>query len=268
VLTDAARKGEFPAQLWTALLHETAKGEPNRRLLTAIAARLARLGPEKVAELRHPVSEWMCDRATWLLTNLPDVFQAVWDLLAAALSAHPPKDRFRRADAGWVDDGLNQPAGRMVDALFKDPAKTDFNSDKGLPAEWKTRLDQLLALPGDARRHAIAMTAPHSNWLYFIDPDWTESRLLTVADGDDADAQAFWGGYFWAARTPQLPLYGRRSFRSTLASSLPSSRLRDRVRSGGTTPTSSPECCSRAGPAATTPPKTTRSSPMWNCAKC
>ena len=209
VLTDAARKGKFPAREWAALLHEIAKGESNQRLLTAIAARLAKLGTEKVAELRHPISEWIRDRATELLTNLPDVFRAVWDLLVAALATHPPKDRFRRADAGWVDDGLNQPAGRMVDALFKDPSKVNFNSDKGLPTEWKTRLDQLLALPGDARRHVIAMTAPHSNWLYFIDPDWTESRLLAVADGDDADAQAFWGGYFWAAQTPQLPLYTR-----------------------------------------------------------
>lgn len=209
VLTDAARKGEVPTREWAAFLHATATGELKRRLLAAIVARLAKLGPEKVAELRHPISEWMRDRATELLTNLPDVFQVVWALLVTALVMHPPKDRFRRADAGWVDDGLNQPAGRMVDALLKDPAKAAFNPAEGLSAEWKSRLDQLLALPGDARRHAIAMIAPHTNWLYFIDPDWTESRLLAVAEEENADAQAFWGGYFLAAQTPQLPLYIR-----------------------------------------------------------
>lgn len=209
VMTDASRKGEFPEREWASLLHATSKGVLSKRLLCAVAERLARLTPVQVAELRHPISEWMRDRAELLIIDLPEVFERVWVVLASALAAHPPRDRFRRPDAGWVDDGLNQPAGRLVDALFKNPAKRDWKAGQGLPQEWKQRLDQLLALPGDARRHALAMISPHSNWLYHIDPGWTESRLLAVADGDGADAQAFWGGYFWAARTPQLPLYTR-----------------------------------------------------------
>lgn len=209
VLTDADRRGEFPEREWASLLHATSKGSLKERLLVAIAARLARLAPEQLVELRHPVSEWMRDRATSLLVDLPEIFQIVWHALSAALAAYPPKDRFRRNDGGWVDDGLNQPAGRLVDALFKDPTKIDLKVGEGLPREWKVLLDQLLTLPGDARRHAIAMISPRLNWLYNVDPEWSESRLLAVADGDGPDAQAFWGGYFWAARTPQLPLYTR-----------------------------------------------------------
>lgn len=63
----------------------------------------------------------MRDRAKSLIVEQPKTFQTVWDTLAAALAAHPPKERFRRPDRSWVDDGLNQPAGRLVDALFKDP---------------------------------------------------------------------------------------------------------------------------------------------------
>lgn len=209
VLTDAARRGQFPEREWATLLHATSEGALKKRLLLAIARKLARLPPEHVSALRHPVSEWMRDRAASLIVDAPEVFQTVWDALAAALAKHPPKDRFRRPDEGWATDGLNQPAGRLVDALFKDPAKTDLKTGQGIPQEWKARLDQLLALPGDARRHAIAMISPHLNWLYHIDPEWSESRLLAVVDGDGPDTQAFWGGYFWAARTPQLPLYTR-----------------------------------------------------------
>lgn len=209
VLTDASRKKEFPEAEWAALLQATSKADLKPCLLRAIGFRLARLAPEQLAVLRHPVSEWMRDRAATLIVNLPDVFGPLWDALAYALTNHPPKDRFRAAGQGWVNDGLNQPTGRLVDALLKDPAKNGLEPGKGLPETWKARLDQLFALPGDARRHAIAMISPHLNWLYNIDPDWAESRLLAVVDGNTPDAQAFWEGYFWAARTPQLPLYMR-----------------------------------------------------------
>src|SRR3546814_14128160 len=51
------------------------------------------------------------------------------------------------------------------------------------------------------------MITPRLNWLFNIDPEWVEARLLDLADQTNADAEAFWGGYFWGARTPQLPLY-------------------------------------------------------------
>lgn len=209
VLTDAARKGEFPEREWAALLHATSKITLNKRLLQTIAARLARLKPEHVMELRHAIGEWMRDRAETLIVEHPKTFQTIWDTLAGALAAHPSKRRFRRPDKNWVEEGLNQPAGRLVDALFKDPTKAGLKGGQGLPLEWRQRLEQLLTLPGDARRHAMAMISFHLNWLYYIDPDWTESRLLAVADGDGPDAQAFWDGYFWAARTPPVPLYRR-----------------------------------------------------------
>jgi len=209
VLTDAARKDEFPAREWAALLHATSTVALNKRLLHAIAARIARLKPEHVVELQHPISEWIRDRAETLIVEQPRTFETVWDTHTAALAAHPLKERFRRPDQSWVDEGLNQPAGRLVDALFKKPTKADLKGGQGLPLEWKRRLEQLLKLPGDAPRHAIAMISPHLNWLYHIDPEWTERCLLAVADGDGPDAQAFWDGYFWAAQTPQFPLYKR-----------------------------------------------------------
>lgn len=209
VITNAARRGEFAEREWAALLHATSKGEQRSRLLRTIAFRLSKLSIDQAADLRHPISEWLRDRASSLFERLPDVVNVIWNLLAAALAKRPAPDRFRRTDAGWVDDALNQPAGRMIDALFKDPAKADFRPGGGLPAIWKTRLDQALGLPGDARRHAIAMISPHLNWLFNIDPEWSERQLLQLAGDRDADGEAFWGGYFWAARTPQLPLYLR-----------------------------------------------------------
>lgn len=209
VLTDAARKGEFPKDEWTALLHATSKIKLKKRLLQALAARLARLLPEQVAQLRHPISEWLRDRSGSLFVEAPNTFQTVWDTLIEALGAHPAKERFKRLDQSWVDEGLNQPAGRLVDALFKDPRNADLKEGNGLPFEFKNRLEQLIALPGDSRRHAMAMISSRLNWLYHIDPEWTERHLLSVADKDGPDAPAFWGGFFWRAHTPTISLYKR-----------------------------------------------------------
>ena len=209
VLTDAARRGEFAEREWGLMLRATSTGEIKPRLLRAIGGRLSRLTSEQIAALRHPISDWLCDRATLLIERMPDVFQIVWDTLARSLAAHPPSDRFRGGGVGWVDEGLNQPAGRMVNAHFKDPAKDAFQPGGGLSDTWKVRLDQLLALPGDAHRHAIAMIAPHSNWLYNVDPEWSERQLISLAEKGDADADAFWNGYFWAARVPQIALFIR-----------------------------------------------------------
>ncbi|WP_428394408.1 SIR2 family protein [Lichenicoccus sp.] len=209
VLTDAARKGEFAESEWATLLHSTSRGEVKLRLLCAVGLRVSRLKLEQLVTLRHPVSEWLHDRARTLFGELPDVFRAVWTALAAALVAYPPPDRFHRSDSDWVEDGFSQPAGRLVCALLKDPATPNFGVGAGLSDTWKVRLEQLLALPGDARRHAIAMISPHLNWLYNVDPEWAGRHLLGFANRADADGQAFWGGYFWAARTPQLPLYMR-----------------------------------------------------------
>lgn len=208
-LSNAMRKTEFDDRSWSAMLHATSGGELKPRMVCAVSRRLSRLTSEQVALLVHPTSEWLRDRAVNLIETMPELFELLWNTLITTMTAHPPKPRFRRADEGWVDDGLNQPAGRMVDALFKDPAKNDFKANGGLSPEWKRRIDQLLGLPGDARRHAIAMISPHLNWLYNVDPEWAESRLVTLADDEGPDSQAFWGGYFWAARTPQLPLYAR-----------------------------------------------------------
>lgn len=209
VLADAQRRGQFNAQAWTAMLYAGGLAVTSDRLLTLIGHRIAGLSSDQRADLAHPISEWLRDRGEKLLIDLPEVFERVRDALTAAVAAHPQPSKFRRLEASWVDEGLNMPAGRLVDALLKDPARAEFKGDQGLPERWTRHLDQLLALPGDHRLHAIAMISPHLNWLYNIDPEWTERQLVVLAERGGDDAAAFWGGYFWGARTPQLPLYQR-----------------------------------------------------------
>lgn len=208
VLTDATRKGTFEPWAWAALLSsQSASLSP--RMLSVIGHRLARLPVHQLAELGHPVSEWLRGRSKQLFNDCPHIFDLVWDAMIATLMTMPDVQRFPRADRGWVDEGLNRPAGRMADAMFDDPSKATIDESTGLPKTWKRRLEQLLGLPVDHRSHAIAMITPRLNWLFFKDPEWTDTHLLTLSNDLGNDGSAFWAGYLWRARTPQLPLYLR-----------------------------------------------------------
>jgi len=207
VLTDAARKSTFEPWAWSALLSSVSKVTTSPRMLSTIGQRLARLPADNLAEIVHPVSAWLSDQHGRLLVDFPVIFDLVWEAMVAALVAAPSVKRYPRPDRAWVDESLNSPVGRMVDALLKDPAKTKFEPCSGMPEAWKHRLDRLLELPGDHRPHAIAMITPQLNWLFHIDPNWVHDQLLPLASGRGNDSSAFWAGYFWRAHTPQHSLY-------------------------------------------------------------
>jgi hypothetical protein len=45
------------------------------------------------------------------------------------------------------------------------------------------------------------------NWLYAVDPAWTERQLLPSAGSDQTDGDAFWDGIMWSARAPNRVLF-------------------------------------------------------------
>lgn len=206
-LTNAARRSLFDREAWRTLLYSENEKLRSPRMLRQIAERLLRLHPDEFVELRYPLSEWLRDVAAPLMETSPGLFGSIWDRVIEALTANPPAEKFRRADASWVDEGLNQPPGRLVDALFKDPDSLNFSSGGGLSETWRCRLDQLLGLPARLRSQALAIMTARLNWLFEIDPEWTERSLLPAATAGGADSHAFWDGYFWPARVPQGPLY-------------------------------------------------------------
>src|SRR3546814_5032351 len=80
------------------------------------------------------------------------VLPTLWAKLVTAL-ALDGEERPHRADQSWADDALNAPVGRLVRLLMDVPMKDDRVVGGGFPESWKERADQLLALPGDRRRH-------------------------------------------------------------------------------------------------------------------
>lgn len=206
-ITDTARKIKFVPWTWSALLSSDSEKAKSLRMLRIIGHRLARLTPSHLAEIANPVSEWLLRRSEKLLSECPKVFGLVWGSMIAALEETIDLNQFPRADRSWVDKSRHTPVALMTSALFGDPALKNFESNRGLPENWKCWLNQLLGLPNDHRRYAIVMITRNLNWLFDIDPQWTKQELLPLAGDEKDDGSAFWDGYFWRDQLPQRSLY-------------------------------------------------------------
>lgn len=205
-LSDAAGRGDVPLSFWTDFLHAEKRKSDPARLARAIGGRLASLPPEALSTLAYPAAEWLHGLGERLFGELATVLNGLWDPLMAALPLRND-DRKHRVDSSWANDALNAPAGKLANLLMNDPSIKGREQGQGYPAHWTRRHEQLIALPGDMRRHALVMLGFQINWLFAIAPDWTTVHLLTVVDDEGDDGDALWDGILWAARAPSPALY-------------------------------------------------------------
>lgn len=207
-LTDAARKGDVPLSFWSAFLYAERRKTDPARLVRAIGGRLASLPLAGLSTIAYPTAEWLNGLGERLFGEFSTVLDCLWDPLVAALPLRDD-DRQHRIDSSWANDALNAPVGKLVSLLMKDPSTKGRELGQGFPEDWTRRHEQLLVLPGDMRRHALAMLGFQINWLFAIAPDWTTANLLTVVDDESDDGDALWDGILWAARAPSRALYER-----------------------------------------------------------
>ncbi len=207
-LTDAARKGDIPLSFWSAFLYAEKRKTDPARLARAIGGRIASLPLDALGVIAYPVATWLHDLGERLFGELATVLDSLWEPLMAALPRRDD-DRKHPVDSSWANDALNAPVGKLASLLVKDPSTKSREPDQGFPEDWTRRQEQLLALPGDMRRHALVMLGFQINWLFTIDPDWTTENLLTVVNDEGTDGDALWDGILWAGRAPRKTLYER-----------------------------------------------------------
>jgi hypothetical protein len=175
------------------------------------AGQLSRLKDADFGKLVRPVSDWLLRASKNLLVHGRDKFELLWEKLITILTTDQKTGDSaiiaQDEQHDWATEALNSPAGYMAQALFNDLG-SEIQRAAGLPEEWRERADQLLSLPGNPRRHALAIFCHNLTYLFHIDPEWTERALLSAITGnDDDDTGAFWAGFFWGARPPQEALY-------------------------------------------------------------
>jgi hypothetical protein len=207
-VTYAARNGEFVIWAWNALLYADNPSPLPIRLLSVMGYRLARLASSQLAQIMYAASEWLRKHGNRLMSEQPAVFAVVWNALLGALNSSPASDSaLRKGPKRWVEESLNSTVGHMLDTWLNDPAHKDLLSEQGLPIDKRERLEQVLALPAEHRRHAVVLVASRLHWLFRVDPVWTTNHLVPIGLNPDDDSQAFWAGYLWMGRAPHPKLF-------------------------------------------------------------
>jgi len=207
----AAEDGYDATWAWRTFLNAQARKDDKTRLVLVIAERLSRLKSADFSKLVQPISDWLLRASKTLLVDGRDKFERLWEKLIDTLKTDQQSSDSsiitQNKQHDWATEALNSPAGHMAQALSNDLGP-HLQGGGGLPEEWCERADQLLSLPGNPRRHALAIFCHNLTYLFHIDRMWTEHALVSALSGNDKDdADAFWAGFFWAARPPQESLY-------------------------------------------------------------
>jgi len=209
----AAGDGYDSSWAWQTFLNAEARKNDKPRFICVIAARLHALDDGEFSRLARPISDWFLRVSKILLESNREIFDPLWGRLIENLNTNErvgdSSVLVEDKEHDWATEALNSPAGYLAQALFND-LPTDAKGQSELPKKWRSRADQLLALPGNSRRHALAIICYHLAYLFYVDPIWTERALVSVLFADDKDDRdAFWAGFFWRGRAPQEPLYLR-----------------------------------------------------------
>jgi hypothetical protein len=209
-----AKRGEFPEWAWRTFLTTDARSNDRSRFSALIAERLSRYPDVAVATIIEPVSDWILRAVEKLATDFPESFDKLIAKVIAVLHSQQPISSFpiRHGSKGhdWEMEAAWAPVGKIGQALLKDPRLDRLKSGEGLPTAWRTYFEGLLSLDGNLRRYATVILAHNLNWLYDLDPLWTEGGLLPVLDSNSEDDQnAFWSGFFRGAVVPDQELYVR-----------------------------------------------------------
>ena len=187
----AAKEGDFPDWAWSDFLNEEKRKTDKPRFVALIAERLARYLDKGNTELIRPAASWLLNVSDRLADQYPTSFHRVTSALIRILAKEPES-----SDSGvwqidgvrdWMTTALNAPAGKVAQSVLCRAQQTDF-------LEYA---DELLALPGDLSRQAVAIFAQRMSWFYVNNREWSEANLLSALDSSDLDdKEAFWGGFF------------------------------------------------------------------------
>ena len=212
-LVISGKRNDYPEWAWRTFLYSEARKTDKPKFSALIAERLSRLPASAMAEFVLPASDWLLKSSKVLLSVYPGHFERVWVKLILVLRSNMKTAKSssvrNNKEPDWATEALNSPGGKLAESLMDNPAKDHLEIGKGFPPTWIGRVEELLALEGDLRRHALVMFAFNLNWFFTIDPIWTEENLISVLDQEGDDQNAVWDGFFWNANVPYPKLYMR-----------------------------------------------------------
>jgi hypothetical protein len=201
-----ARKGRAPTGSWRTLL-QARDLTLSVRQLSLVAARLTRLPPEVLADLRFEAPRWIETHLTTLAALDLQKAWRLWDAMSAALASSGPEatqSGIGDTSVGGVslrlsrrtyDHAINGPVGFLTRAALAVFAARTPTSGTGVPEDIRQRLDAALTAPGEGADHALSILTGDLAWLDYVDPNYVRAQLAPRFDPATPNAEPAWSGY-------------------------------------------------------------------------
>ena len=210
-LSHEAKRGEYPQEFWSTLINEWPE-ETSPVLFRAFLIRLGRLPHEAIRELRHVVGRWV-EKKLLLAFKFDEVLAwKTFDLLVSGLISKGGAatgsgigemrrggeiiNRSRRT----IEHAINGPVGNTVKGLIHTLDSLKLDQGENIPEEFKSRLEYLIAAPGEGGDHTVAILTKQIRWLNYLDPEWVKGRVMPWFNFDHASSEPAWNGYLSGAK--------------------------------------------------------------------
>lgn len=216
-LTIAGKAGDYPEMFWSSMINEL-PSDIAPRLRRVFLTRVARLPHAVIAELRHTLGRWLEKNFVAVLEFDNHLGWAVYDHIVDGIltgGADAAKSGLGEVHQGGnvversrrtYGHAINGPVGMCAEALFHAVPGEKQEAGSLIPGHIKARVDRLIAAPGEGSDHAVSVASSKLNWLMFVDPAWTNERLIPMLAFEHPASEPAWNGFLHSGRMPWQPL--------------------------------------------------------------
>ncbi|MEW8441337.1 MAG: SIR2 family protein [Candidatus Thiodiazotropha taylori] len=207
-LAHSAKEGDYTHELWSMLIDSwPEKTKP--RLFCLFLNRLQQLPSDTIWSMRHTIGKWIKNRFQSAYEFNQELAWKVFDYLLSALVTGGNETTVSGIVEAQFDDetmtqsrrtheqAINGPIGDITDGLLITLNSLKLVEGYGIPDDFKTRIESLLASPGEGRDHAVSILTHDISWLYYLDNDWVMSRIIPWFSFSSDEAEPAWSGYLW-----------------------------------------------------------------------
>lgn len=216
-LTIAGKADDYPEAFWSSMINEL-PADITPRLRRVFLSRVARLPHTVIAELRHTLGRWLEKNLVEVLAFDNDLGWVLFDhivegiLSGGADAANSGLGEVRQGgkviqqSRRTLDHAINGPVGMCTEALFHAVPGEKQEACSLIPDHIKSRVERLFSAPGEGSDHAVSIASRELNWLMFVDPAWTEERIIPMLAFEHPASEPAWNGFLHCGRVPCPPL--------------------------------------------------------------
>lgn len=198
-LEQLGAEGRWPADFWERLLWSVPgpadEPDADTRAYEEVARALVDAPDELYEEIANGFADIVKGLATAYDTDREAEFGVLWE---RAWRSPGQRAAPEVADAPEpLDRALNDPAGKLADAALTRLRKHQPIVGEGLPEPLRPYFDAIARDPGG--HLGRVMLATRLYYVFAIDPDWVEERLIPLLDPETSrEAPNLWYAYGWS----------------------------------------------------------------------